>query len=127
MTTLAMRARRCLLAIDGVVESGSAFTEGDAFWVNGKQVAHFIDDGIVQLRLTRAAISEQRSRLKADPRIELRQGASDWIKIRLTSASDVALLGELAGLAAAAHRAARGTMAAPPPVGAALERRRRFH
>jgi hypothetical protein len=127
MSTLATRARGCLLAIDGVVESGSAFTEGDAFWVNGKQIAHFVDDGLVQLRLTRAVISNQHSRLRADPRIELRPGASDWIKIHLTNIGDLALLGELAGLAAAAHRAAPGTMPAPPPVGAALGRRRRFH
>jgi Family of unknown function (DUF5519) len=125
--SLVTRARTCLLAIDGVVESGSAFTEGDAFWVNGKQVAHFADGGVMQLRLTRAVISEQRSRLRADLRIELRHGASDWIKIHLTNARDLALLGELAGLAAAAHRAPPGTMPEPPPVGAALERRRRFH
>ena len=54
MTTLAARARTCLLAIDGVVESGSAFTDGEAFWVNGKQVGHFVDDGVMQLRLTRS-------------------------------------------------------------------------
>jgi hypothetical protein len=127
MSTLATRARRDLLAIDGVVESGSAFAAGDAFWVNGKQVAHFSDAGAMELRLTRAVISEQRSRLKADPRIELRHGASDGIKIHLTNVGDLALLGELAGLAAAAHRAAPGTTPARPPVGAALERRRRFH
>ena len=127
MSTLAARARRLLLAIDGVVESGSAFTEDDAFWVNGKQVAHFRDDGLMQLRLTRAVISEQRSRLRADPRIELRPGASDWVQVRLTKTSDLALLAELAEVAAAAHRPAPGVMAAPAPVGAALERRRRFH
>ncbi len=127
MNSLATRARTCLLAIDGVIESGSAFTDGDAFWVNGKQVAHSIDTGVMQLRLTRAVISQHRGRLRADPRVELRQGASDWIKIHVENAGDLALLGELAELAAAEHRAARGTTPARPPVGAALERRRRFH
>lgn len=127
MSTLAAGARKRLLAIEGVVESGSQFTEDDAFWVNGKQVAHFRDATLMELRLTRAVISEERSRLKADPRIELRQGASDWIRIRLTDVRDLALLGELAGRAVAAHRGKPGAMLAPPPVGAALERRRRFH
>lgn len=127
MSSLATRARRCLLAIDGVVESDSAFSEDDAFWVNGKQVAHFTADGLLQLRLTRAVISNQRSRLRADPRIELRQSTSDWIKLHLDGAGDLALLRELAELAAAVHRAAPGTTPAPPPVGAALARRRRFH
>ncbi len=127
MTTLASRARTCLLAIDGVVESGGIFTDGDAYWVNGKEIAHFHGDADIELRLTRAIISEQRGRLKSDPRVELRRGASDWITMHPAKAGDLALLRELAELAAAAHRAAPGTMAAPPPVGAALDRRRRFH
>jgi hypothetical protein len=127
MSALATRARSCLLAIHGVVESGGTFSDGDAFWVNGREIAHFHGDADIELRLTRAVISEQRGRLKADPRVELRRGSSDWITIHPANVSDLALLRELAELAAAAHRADLGTMAAPPPVGAALERRRRFH
>ena len=127
MNALESRVRKRLLAIDGFVEGESVFSAGAGYWVNGKQVAHFMDDTVLQLRLTRGVIRDQRARLRADERVELRHGASDWIKIRLTKASDVALVSELAELAAAAHRPAKGVTAAPPPVGAALERRRRFH
>lgn len=127
MNALQARARKGLLAISGVVESQSAFTEDDAFWVNGKEIAHFHGDADLELRLTRAVIRDGRARLKADARIELRQGASDWVKIRVTKAGDLAFVNELVEAAAAAHRAAKGVTPAPPPVGAALERRRRFH
>ena len=33
--TIASRVRTALLRIDGIAESGSAFSEGDAFWING--------------------------------------------------------------------------------------------
>ena len=127
MSALATRARACLVAIDGVAESGGIFTHGEAYWVNGKEIAHFHGDADIELRLTRAVISLQRGRLKSDPRIELRRGTSDWITVHPAKARDLTLLSELAELAAEAHRAAVGTMAAPPPIGAALERRRRFH
>jgi hypothetical protein len=116
-----------LLAIDDVVESGGAFTDDDAFWVNGKEIAHFHGDADLELRLTRTVISEQRGRLKSDPRVELRRGSSDWMRIHPTKAADLPFVLELAELAAAAHRPRPGVPAAPPPIGAALERRRRFH
>jgi hypothetical protein len=60
-----------MLSIDGVIESPSAFGDAEAFWVNGKQVGHFREDDVLELRLTRAAISAQRARLKTDARVEL--------------------------------------------------------
>ena len=127
MNPITSKARKILLATPQVMESGGTFTDGDAYWVNGKEIAHFHGDADVELRLTRGLISEQRSRLKSDPRIQLRPGTSDWITIHLAKTAAVAMLAELAEMAAAAHRPAPGTAAAPPPVGAALERRRRFH
>jgi hypothetical protein len=127
MDTLTRRVRKTLLAIEGVVESGSIFGEGDGFWVNGTMIAHILDDGRMEIRPTKANISEHRAQLKADERIELRKSASDWLTVRWSSPKDVALIAELAEIAAAAHRAPEGVPTKPPPHGAELARRRRFH
>jgi hypothetical protein len=111
---------------DGVVEAGSAFGHEQGWWVNGTEIGHFDSDGRLDLRLTRAVISEQRANLKADADVELRRSASDWISVRLTTANLTAVL-ERFEEAAAAHRAPQGMAPALPPTGAALERRRRFH
>lgn len=124
---LRRRMRKSLLGIDGVVESPGIFYEEDAFWVNGKQIAHFREDDVLELRLTRRAISAQRARLKDDPRVELRAGSSDWIRIHFISDADLGFVLELAEVAADAHRASPGVPSQPPPVGQDLERRRRFH
>jgi hypothetical protein len=127
MDALAGRIRKALLAIDGVQLGESVFSEGEAFWVNGKQVAHYMSDGHMEIRLTKPMISANRTRLKADPRVELRRNASDWLIVRYGSAKDVPLISELAGIAVAAHRAPAGSPVKPPPTGADLARRRRFH
>lgn len=116
-----------VLGIDGIVESPSAFGEGDAFWCNGKEIAHFDSEDVIDLRLTKAVIRELRSALREDVRVELRKGSSNWVEVRVASDDDVDFVVELAERAAAAHRAGPGEMAKPPPVGADLERRRRFH
>ena len=121
MNALQARVRKRLLAIDGVVEGENVFSDGAAFWVNGTQVAHFMDDAVMQLRLTRAAIRAQRERLRADARVELRQGASDWVKIRVTKAQ------RCRARRASWRRLPRrrtgrhdGATPAPPPTGADL-------
>lgn len=121
------RVRRALLRAEGVSESPSMFTDALAFWVDGKEIAHFDADDVLDLRLTRAVIREHRARLKADARVTLRRSGGDWVEVRFAGAEDVAFVGELAELAAAAHRPAPGAAAKAPPVGPALDRRRRFH
>ncbi|MEX2227035.1 MAG: luciferase family protein [Dehalococcoidia bacterium] len=127
MNPLQKRIRGSLLAIDGMIESEGAFGHGQAFWVNGKQVAHFDGSDTIELRITRAVFSEHRDRLKGDARVMRHSASSDWIDVRFSAGGDVALVIELAELAAAAHRAARGTTPKPPPEGADLARRKRFH
>ena len=116
-----------MLSIEGVMESPGIFDEGDAFWVNGKQIAHFREEDVLDLRLTRGVIGAQRSRLKTDPRVDLRPGSSDWLKLHVSSNDDLAFVLELAEQAAKAHRPPHGVPSRPPPVGQDLERRRRFH
>jgi hypothetical protein len=97
------------------------------FWCNGTEIAHFDSDDVIDLRLTRSVIRELRPALRADPRVELRKGSSDWVEVRMAADNDVDFVIELAERAAAVHRAGPGQIAKPPPVGADLERRRRFH
>jgi hypothetical protein len=120
------KVRTALLRIDGIVESPGIFGDGDAFWVNGKQMANFIGDECIELRMGRKQISANRARLKDDPRVALRK-TSDWLGIRFERTSDVAFVAELAEITAAAYRPPPGTPPKPPPSGPQLERMRRFH
>ena len=127
LTPVARKARKGLLALDGVLESPGIFGVDDAFWVNGKEIGYFTGGGaVLGLRLTKREISARRAALKADPRVELKS-SSDWLHVRISKQSDTAFALELAGVAVEAHRAPVGTAAALPPMGAKLERMRRFH
>ena len=123
---MSSRLRDALAAIDGVVESESTFQDGLGYWVNGKEIAHFEGSGI-DIRLTREGIRRRRQQLKADPRVVLRRSGADWLEVVFTSPDDDEFVIELVEAAATAHRAAHGTLGAPPPTGADLARRRRFH
>jgi len=123
------RLWRRLGKIDDFMEGASIFSNDDrerAYFVNGTQVANAEGERL-GLRLTRAVISRHRPRLKADPRVDLRRSGSDWILVEVTRDSDITFVLELAELAAEAHRPPAGTAVKPPPEGAELERRRRFH
>ena len=113
--------------ISGMLEGASVFSSGRAYWVNGKQVAHFIDDDSIELRLTKPVIRELRAALKADERVDLRGSTSDWVMVRVGSAQDVTFVVKMAERVAEAHRPVGGATQKLPPTGADLERRRRFH
>jgi hypothetical protein len=113
--------------IPGMLEGESVFSAGPGYWVNGKQVAHFIDAERLDLRLTKPVIRELRADLEADPRVELRTSPSDWIIVQLGGEPDLAFITALAQRAAAAHLPHEGAAPKLPPAGADLERRRRFH
>jgi len=116
-----------LCQIDGVVEGDSAFKDGPGFWVGGTEIAHFEGEHALDLRLTRAEIRARRAELRADPRVALRASSSDWLTVECRTAADERFVLRLAEVAAAAHRPADGSPPVPPPSGAALARRRRFH
>jgi hypothetical protein len=103
------------------------FGHGTAFWVNGKEIAHFEADALIEIRLTRVVIRERRAALKEDSRVVLRPSGTDWITVRFKTPDDVDFVSELVSRAEEAHRSSPGTSPRPPPTGADLERRKRFH
>ena len=127
MNPLQVRLWHELGRIPAMLEGESVFSDGPAYWVNGKQVAHFIDDERMELRLTKGVIRELRTALQADSRAEVRSSSSDWIVVRVPGEADIQFVVGLARRAAEAHLPADGAASKPPPTGADLERRRRFH
>lgn len=119
--------RDALTELDGVVDSPSMFKDDLAYWVNGKEIAHFEAEDFIEIRLTRAVIRERRGELKVDPRVDLRHSGSDWILVRFSSPQDLPFVVDLVEQAAAAHRPPPGVTPNSPPTGPDLERRRRFH
>ena len=122
------KAWKAIGTLDGVELGENVFgSDGDpAWWVNAKQMANPVGEDELAVRLTRKVISRERARLKADERVEIR-GSSDWIGVLVRKPADVALAVELAAMAAEQYRPAAGVPSKPPPTGADLERRRRFH
>lgn len=110
---------------EGVALGEGAFAPGPALWVGKREIAHFDAERTLDLRLTKAVIRDRRAELKADSRVELRPGASDWIELDLASPADEAWAIALVADAVDANRptAPKGA----PPTGADLARRRRFH
>lgn len=117
-----------LLAIDGVVESPSMFSDRPALWMNGKEIAHRDADGSYDIRLTRQVIRQMRDQLRAEPHVRLRaSSSSDWVEVEVTDANGEELVVELVRAAADAHRPAPGADLRAAPQGEELARRRRFH
>ena len=95
----------------------SAFGGGPALWVNAKQIVNLIDEDTIEVRIGRKNVTAR----KSDPRIHLRGKSSDWCELEATHTK---LLAELIELAASQHRVENPK---PPPTGADMERRKRFH
>lgn len=85
------------LDIDGVICSPSAFSDADAWWVNGKEIAHLDDGHTVDIRIGRKHISARRD----DLRVRARSKGSDWCEVDVT---EVALIEERSELVASQHR-----------------------
>jgi Family of unknown function (DUF5519) len=112
-------------SLSSVAVSEGAFAPGEAVWVGTREIAHFDAAGTFDIRYTRERIRLRRRELRADPRVVLRSGTSDWIEVTLRSEGDVDFALTLLDDAIAANRLT--ARPGPPPAGRELERRRRFH
>jgi hypothetical protein len=121
------RLHQRLTRLQGVTVGESMFGNGEAFWVNGREIAHFEAHHVIEVRLTKAAIRERRPELKADTRVVLRPSGADWITVQIAGPEDIGFVVGLVVVAEEAHRPPEGVAAKPPPTGSDLERRRRFH
>ena len=114
----------CLGATDGVAVGDGAFRPGPGLWVGRREVAHFDDARVLDVRLTNAVIRARRAEFHEDKRVELRASASDWIEVTIAQADE----GWVRGLVAEAVCANLPTApSGVPPEGDELARRRRFH
>ena len=95
--------RELVLDAGGVVEQPSRYKDDLAYWVDGREIAHLEAEHVLDLRLTRAVISEHRAELKADSRIGLR-GSSDWLTVRVAGPEDAAFVSRLIEQAVRANR-----------------------
>jgi Family of unknown function (DUF5519) len=119
---------RTIGRLEGVDVGESMFTGGQALWVNGKEIAHFEDDEVVDIRVTARVIRQRRAELVLNPAVTLRKSSSaDWIEVVVSSKADEDLVHDLVVVSIAAHAAPAGTEPKPPPKGAKLERMRRCH
>lgn len=116
-----------LAEIDGVVESASMFRDDDAYWVNGKEIAHFEGPTALGIRLTRPEIRAAKDLLAGDGPARRRAPSSDWVVVDVGTPRGVDLAMTFARRAAAVHAPPDGEAAAPPPTGSRLASLRRFH
>ena len=123
MDQLALLER--IAAMEGAALGEGNFGPGPAVWVGKREIAHFDDDDVIDLRLTKGVIRERKDELKNDSRVARRNNASDWIEVTIAGPDDEAFVLALAREAIAAN--ALTAKPGLPPTGAELERRRRFH
>lgn len=127
MASLEQRLRKAILEVDGVMAGDSVFDVGrEAFFVDARQMASILD-GAVHVRLTWPVVRGRRENLRGDPRVDIPRSGTDWISVSFRTAKDLPFIVELVELAAAQYRPPPGTPLRPPPTGADLERRRRWH
>ena len=128
-TALEQHVRNALLAIDDVDEGEAVFgdrTRSTAYFVDAKQMANFVGENTLSVRLSRKKISERRASFKNDSRVEIRRPGGDWISVGFATRADADFAVELARIAADVYRP-HDRPARLPPTGTDLARRQRFH
>jgi Family of unknown function (DUF5519) len=108
------RLRQELASIEGVVEARSSFADRRAWWTDGREIAHFDEDAVVDIRLTAPVIRARRSELAAHPEITFRRSSgADWVEVRVSSPEAQRLAIELVREAVVANRGNRQGRSSP--------------
>jgi hypothetical protein len=88
-----------------VLEGPSGFNGKTAYFVGTREIAHFDEDDVLDIRLTRNLIRARRPELRDNPSVTLRNSTSaDWIEVTLSSPADEKFAQELLEEAARANR-----------------------
>lgn len=126
--TLKQRVRKQLSSLDHVEEGDAIFDPSErGFFVDGRLVAEFAGPNTIGVRLTWPLIRDRKKTFVDDPRIDPIRSGTDWVTVQFRRANDLALVATLVELAAQQYLPPPGQPLRPPPTGADLDRRRRFH
>ena len=87
----------------GVETAPSAWTRLPAFFLGGREIAHFQSSRDLDFRLTQHVIRRERDAFRLDPRFRLRPNRSHWVLFKLRSAHDLATAVDLFHIAVAAN------------------------
>jgi Family of unknown function (DUF5519) len=87
---------RRLTSISGLTPRESRYGHGLAFYVGRREVVHFHGDQRMDVRLTAGVIQRRRREGELDDRVTPEGGAPNWVKVRVSEASDIALAVALA-------------------------------
>lgn len=122
MNRLLGEVRRRFSDVPEVVEAPSQFGHDEAWWLRGTEIAHLEPGEVVEIRVGRHVISEQRATLKAHPSVRLRKSTSDWLEVVVTSDDDLALAADLFDAAVTSTTGSSAT-----PTDEDIQRRQRLH
>lgn len=86
---------RRLADTPGLTHQQSRFGNAYAYFVGGREIAHFHGDGRMDVRLTRQHIREMKIEGALDPRVRTRGPSADWATVPLDDARDIPLALEL--------------------------------
>lgn len=87
---------RRLAAVPGLAPRESRYGHGLAFYVGRREVVHFHGDERMDVRLTAEITLRRRREVRFDDRVRPEGGAPNWVRVRLSGPSDVALAVDLA-------------------------------
>jgi Family of unknown function (DUF5519) len=82
---------RKLAAIPGLDRHGSRWGHEHAYFVGGREVAHFHGDGRMDVRLTKERIRELKAEHALDPRVRTRGPSANWATVTLSTPQDLSL------------------------------------
>jgi hypothetical protein len=87
----------------GIETAPSPWTRLPAFFLGGREIAHFQSSRALDFRLTQDVIRRDRDTFRRDPRFTLRPNRSHWVLFTLRSAHDLATAADLFQIAVAAN------------------------
>jgi len=90
------KVRAVFLALPDVEEHPSQFSERDAFFVGGREIAHFHEENVIDIRVGKSEGSRQ-----------------NWIEVPFNGARDLARIAELAAVAHATNATAGKSLKRP--------------
>lgn len=92
-----------MLTAGAVYESRSRYGDKPALFMDGREIAHLEEPGVIDVRITRAGWSRAKERYGNDPAVRRDSARRDWIELSLNSPADLDRLGALLAVTVAAN------------------------